>query len=252
MASDKTGAAIQRITQWLQAVYGNDLVSLTLYGSRAQAQGLAAAGSAANGHQPRPDADANLLLVLSEVTAERLQAGAEALRWWQRQGHRPIAVLSRDEARDAADVFPIEYLDLQQHRQVLAGEDLFANVTRFPREHRQQVEHELRTQLLRLRGRYPLAGDAKALSRLMTESAGTFLTLFRHALAALGEPLVMDKDAVAAAAARRFGFAPEPWERLLRARRGEAVLPKDRKQLQPIFAAYLDAIHKVERQLENA
>ncbi len=237
------GAALARITDWLQAVYGPALVSLTLYGSRAE-------GNAGRHHGPA--SDVNLLCVLDQVSAERLAAGADALRWWQRQGHKPIAVLSRDEARDAADVFPIEYLDLQHHRQVLAGEDFFASAGSFPREHRQQVEHDLRAQLMRLRGRYPLAQDGKSLRRLILESSGTFVTLFRHALAALGEPLVMEKEEVATAAARRFGFNPEPWLRILRARHGRSELPKDRAQLQPIFAAYLESIQSVERQLETA
>lgn len=244
-SSSKAETAIGKITEWLQAVYGPDLVSLTLYGSRAN-------GAASNGQAHRPETDVNLLCVLTQVTAERLEKGAAALRWWQRQGHRPIALWSRDEVRDAADVFPIEYWDLQQRRRVLAGDDLFAEVARFPHEHRQQVEHELRTQLLRLRGRYPLAQDGKSLARLMVESAGTFITLFRHALAALGGSMLTGQDAVAAAAAERFGFEAQPWERILRARRGEAALPKDRAQLQPMFAAYLEAIQKVERQLEKA
>lgn len=244
-SSSKAQAAIGKITEWLQAVYGPELVSLTLYGSRAN-------GAGANGQGHRPETDVNLLCVLPEVTAERLEKGAEALRWWQRQGHRPIALWARDEVRDAADVFPIEYWDLQQCRRVLTGEDLFAEVTRFPHEHRQQVERELRTQLLRLRGRYPLAQDGKSLARLMTESAGTFITLFRHALAALGEPMLTGKEATAAAAAKKFGFEAEPWERILRARCGQDTLPKDRARLQPMFAAYLEAIQKVERQLEKA
>ncbi|MGH9535380.1 MAG: hypothetical protein ACRD2E_11030 [Terriglobales bacterium] len=243
MASNKTEAALQRITEWLQAVYGPALVSLTLYGSRAET----------NGHRRHAKAsDVNLLCVLDHVSADRLSAGAEAMRWWQRQGHKAIALLSRDEARDAADVFPIEYLDLQHHRQVLAGEDLFASAGRFPREHRQQVEHDLRAQLLRLRGRYSLATDGKALRRLIVESCGTFVTLFRHALAALGEPLVQEKEAIVAATASRFGFAPEPWLRILRARHGTEDLPSDRSALQPIFAAYLEDIQTVERQLESA
>lgn len=242
-SSSKAEVAMSKITEWLKAIYGQDLVSLTLYGSRA---------NGSNGQTHLPEADVNLLCVLRQVTAAGLESGAEAFRWWQRQGHRPIALWSQDEVRDAADVFPIEYWDLQQNRRVLAGEDLFASVSRFPREHRQQVEHELRTQLLRLRGRYPLAQDGKALARLMADSAGTFLTLFRHALAALGEPMLMDKSAVVAAAANRFGLEPHPWEQILRARRGVGVLPKDRKKLQPLFAAYLEGIQKVERQLEKA
>lgn len=242
MAKSTPQQELQRLTEWLTALYGTRLMSLLVYGSMA------------DGKHPGKFSDINLLCVLDEVTAETLDQGCEAFRWWERQpGHRSIAVLTRQEVLDAADVFPIEYLDIRSHRRVLAGQDLFVEMPHFAREHRLQVEHDLRIQLIRLRARYVAAGkDRKALERLMLQSVGNFLTLFRHAVATLGGPWLLDKHEVAQAAALRFGIAAGLWERLLAARHGDAQLPSGIGELKQMFAEYLKAIQQVERQLEEA
>ncbi|MGH9472632.1 MAG: hypothetical protein ACRD2H_16595 [Terriglobales bacterium] len=240
MTKAKGEADLAHLTEWLAALYGDGLVSLVLYGSLA----------GANHHGAY--SDINVLCVLEEVTAETLARGAAALRWWQRRGHRPVSVLSRREATEGAKVFPIEFFDLRQHRRVLAGADVFATTPHCAAEYRWQVEHDLRARLIGLRGRYVAAAqDRKALQRLLLESAGTFLTLLRHAVAAAGGPWLGDKAEAARAAAERFAITPQPFLQILAARRGEGKLPGDLAGLRQIFAAYLQAIQQVERRLEE-
>jgi hypothetical protein len=232
---------LTQFREWLQALYGPRLRSLVVY------------GSAAAGYLPSRFSDINLLCVLDRVDAAALDAGEPALRWWIERGYPPVVVLSEDELRDAADVFAIEYLDIQQQHRVLAGEDFFAEVPRYPEQHRLQVEHDLRTRLIRLRAGYVTTlGKRKALRELMLKSSASFITLFRHALVVRGQPLVREKAEVVAAAARTFGFAPEPLLRILAARRGEEPLPSDLPGLRSLFADYLQAIQRVERALEES
>lgn len=232
---------LKRIGEWLSSIYGPRLVSLIVYGSLAH-------------HQNHSKfSDINLLAVLDRIDRETLDAAAPAMKWWAQSGHPPIVLLTRDEVLDAADVFPIEYTDIQAQHRVLAGEDLFASVPRHPELHRLQVEHDLRTKLIRLRTRYiPAAHDRKKLERLMMESVSTFLTLFRHALVALGEPLHHRKEDVLDAAARRFEFSAEPFRRVLAARRDDSRLTQNNEDAESLFAAYLDAIQRVERLVEKA
>jgi hypothetical protein len=235
-------AALEKITAWLVQTYGARLQSLIVYGPGAE-HNLA----------HLPGNDLNLLAVLDQVDAATLDLGAPAVAWWRKQGHLAPVMLSREELNDSADVFPIEYLDIQAHHRVLAGADLFAQIPRYPDLHRLHVEHDLRAHLLRLRGAYMAdAGDAKRLEALLFNSATTFITLFRHALAALGEPLVVDRERVLAAAAVRFRFSPAPFEAILAARRARARLAGGKLDpLRSLFAAYLDAITAVERALEQ-
>ena len=59
--------------------------------------------------------------------------------------------MSEEEAHNSADSFPIEFRDMKDHRKLLFGVDVIADVKVDPKYHRVQVEHELRAKLFRLR-----------------------------------------------------------------------------------------------------
>ncbi|MGH9466008.1 MAG: hypothetical protein ACRD1Y_01510 [Terriglobales bacterium] len=232
--------ALQKVTTWLGELYGPRLQSLVAY------------GSVAGGNHRSKRSDMNLLAVLDRVDAPTLDIGAPAVQWWKQQGNPPLVMWSREEWDDSADVFPIEYLDIEAHHRVLCGEDLFGSVPHYPELHRLQVEHDLRSRLLRLRGSYMSLGrDAKALEALMLDSVSSFVTLLRHALAAVGEPLQVDKAKVLAAAAARFQFPATAFEPVLAARLANTRLQGGKLEpLRQLFAQYLAAIMQVERSLE--
>lgn len=232
--------ALERMSGWLAELYGARLLALVAY------------GSAAGGNHRHRRSDINLLAVLDEVDAATLDQGAEALRWWAQQGNPPLVLLSREEQAATARMFPIEYLDIQAHHRVLRGEDVFAAPAAEPDVHQLAVERELRSKLLRLRGAYTgAAGDGKKLEATLHDSASAILTLFRHALVAAGEPLRLHKDEVLEAAASRFGFRPEPLRAILAARHGGGRIAGGKAAaVGAVFAAYLDAVQRVELGLE--
>lgn len=232
--------ALQQISDWLTQLFGPRLRSLVAY------------GSVVTGNHHPGLSGVNLLCVFDEVNAAVLDRAADAVRWWIEQGNPPMVLLSRAELETAADVFPIEYLDIRSHHRVLRGEDLMTGLPHHPTLHRLQVEHDLRTQLIRLRSRYMRTNkDPKAVEKLLMESLSTFTTLFRHALVAVGEPILARKEDIIAAAAARFGFDAEPIRAILAARLGASPIAHDKKQIYSLFAAYLDAIQRVERRLEE-
>lgn len=235
-------SALDRVATWLTDLYRERLQALVVYGSFANGGG---------NHDPHRS-DINLLAVLDRLDAATLDLGAPAVRWWVEQGYPAPVMLSRDEQDDSADIFPIEYRDIQAHHLVLRGEDCFSAVPAFPEHHRRQLLHDVRSKLLRLRAAYMQRGhQAKPLEALLLDSVSSFLTLFRHALAAPGEALIISKDEVLAAAAARFGFSPAPFEAILAARRSRSRLEGGKlDRLRPLFAQYLAAIILVERALE--
>ncbi|MGH9412613.1 MAG: hypothetical protein ACRD0Y_02630 [Terriglobales bacterium] len=232
--------ALQKITAWLVELYGARLQSLIAY------------GSAAGGNHRGKRSDTNLLAILDQLDATSLDLGVPAVQWWKQQGNPPLVMWTREEWADSADVFPIEFLDIAAHHRVLHGDDLFANLPHFPDLHRLQVEHDLRARVLRLRGAYMALGrDAKALEALMVDSISSFLTLFRHALAVVGEPLQVNKTQVLAAAAARFQFGAAPLAAVLEARLSGARLQGGKlESLRQLFADYLAVMMQVERSVE--
>jgi hypothetical protein len=59
--------------------------------------------------------------------------------------------MSEEEVHNSADSFPIEFHDMKERRRVLYGLDVIAELKIDSKNYRRQVEHELRSKLLRLR-----------------------------------------------------------------------------------------------------
>src|SRR5215467_12385424 len=72
--------------------------------------------------------DINLLCVVRELSSDHLQALAPAIQWWIATRFPAPLVFSRQGIEHAADVFPIEMLDIRQQHHILYGEDIFQNL----------------------------------------------------------------------------------------------------------------------------
>jgi len=85
------------------------------------------------------------------------------VKWWCVEQKEPAPLFfTKDELRDAANVFAIEILDMKHGRRILYGADVVADIEVPMNLHRVQIEHDLRTILLKLRQRYLRApGNAK-------------------------------------------------------------------------------------------
>jgi hypothetical protein len=138
--------------------------------------------------------DLNLLCILEQADAARIEALHAAVEWWVKQGHRAPLVFTLEELARSADVFAIELLDMKTQHRMLHGDDVLAGIAVPLHYHAIQVERELRTDWLRLRQAIlvaPKKGDVYL--SLMTSSFSAFAALFRHALIVSGEPLAANK-----------------------------------------------------------
>ncbi|MYG04936.1 MAG: hypothetical protein F4173_22460 [Acidobacteriia bacterium] len=153
-------------------------------------------------------------------------------------------MLSVEEIQNASDAFAIEFLDIRAAYRILHGEDLVGSIEIESAHHRHQVEHELRSLLLRLRERYlGMQKDTKALRALLTDSLPSFSTLFRHAVILDGRETAVKKHEVFQQAAETFGISPEPFETVLALRQGTKRVAN--AELRPLFLAYLQEITKM-------
>jgi hypothetical protein len=197
----------EAFTSRLREVYGEDLVSVVLY------------GSAARGDYREGISDLNLVVLLRSTELATLRRGTELAREWAAEGNPPPLMLSETEWRGSADVFPIEYTDMKDANVVLHGSDPFAGLTIDWEHLRLQVEHELKSKQIQLREQYLLlASDPDGLGKLLTRALPTFLTLFRAGLHLAGESAPRDPAAAIAAVSRLVGFDAAPFEEVLRAR----------------------------------
>jgi hypothetical protein len=188
---------------------GKNLKAVVLYGS-------AVTGEFRAGHS-----DLNTLCLVERAVSEDLENLHPTAEWWTKQGNHPPLVFTLDELHRSADVFAIELLDMKQSHRILFGDDFLTNLDVPLRQHRQQVERELRTNWLRLRQTVLTAPlSHRAHLAIMSQSVSAFCALFRHALFALGQPMPATKREAVAALAAFTGANPTGFHAILDLREG--------------------------------
>jgi predicted nucleotidyltransferase len=172
-----TEAKLTDLVSRMKEFAGENLESMILYGS-------AARGDFKEGHS-----DLNVLCVLRSVAARELTRVTPVVRWWSKDHNEPAPLFfTAEELRQSADVFSIELLDMQESRRVLYGADVVAGIPVPMNLHRVQVEHDLRTLLLKLRQHFLLTGQKESeLRTAEAKSSSSVLALLRHALIAFDE-----------------------------------------------------------------
>lgn len=223
---------LEEFVERAKTAAGANLVSVVLYGSVLSPE-----------YHPE-HSDLNLLCVVREASAQALDALIPTTDWWTGRKNPMPLIFPKDELLNGADIYPIELLDMKRRHRILHGEDLLQNLDIPLNLHRIQVEHDLRTNLLRLRQRYlAIRGKSGKALDLMLESVTSFLTLFRHAVIVMGQaPPASRRDAVKILAAQ-LGFDAVVFLELMDARTGKSSSrPAD---VPGAFAKYLQGIAAV-------
>jgi hypothetical protein len=131
----------------------------------------------------------NILVVARHLEPDTLDRLAAAIPPAKKKGpgFEPMFV-TRRQIEKSVDVFPIEWLDIQERHLRLEGENVFETLV-VPRTHlRLQCEHQLRGKNIQLRQTYVLNRSRPAeLGRELEAVASTFATLFRTLLRLQGE-----------------------------------------------------------------
>lgn len=224
---------LEQLVNDLRAAHGDNLASVVLY------------GSAAAGDHIELRSDHNLLIALNRITSDDLRTAQAPMREWQELGQPMPVYFTVAELQDAADVFPIEFMQMEKARKVLYGRDPFEFVKISRANLRHQTEYELRTKLIRLRRLYiPASAAVEKLSALMSDSLASFAALFRAVLIlSREEPPVAKADSIRATV-RLLKLDAATFERILelRAGKGSSLTKADADDL---FSAYMAQIERV-------
>ncbi len=233
----KPESKLQDLVGRLQAACGDNLVSVVLYGSAAREEF----------HEQY--SDVNVLAVFRDLSAGPLSAISPVVRWWTREEKFTSPLMMTElELRESADVFAIELLDIQHMHKTLFGQDIVSAIHVPMNLHRVEVEHDLRTILLRLRQHLLLSPDNQDdLRRVLAKSVASVATLLRHALIAVGENPAHDRPTVLEQAGAVFGFDVRPMHTIL-ALRSDHEHPVD---VAEVYNAYMAAIGRVAHELDT-
>jgi hypothetical protein len=189
-------AGIGAFTAATRQVFADDLVSVVLFGSAAEAR-------------LRATSDVNVIVVLARLDPARLTAIGDAYR----RAHAAIRlsamfILEREVAV-ASEAFAVKFADIAARHVVLDGKDPFAGLAITREASVRRLRQVLVNLVLRLRERYALASlydDQMALAAAeamgpLRACAATLLTLEGEARVAPREALSRVADAAGSAAA---------------------------------------------------
>src|SRR6266849_2023781 len=230
--------ALKNLVERLHEAARDNLESIILY------------GSAARGDFDDAHSDLNILCILRSLRAAELARVSAVVKWWRTVQHQPAPLFfGADELRQSADVFAIELLDMQQSHRVLYGSDIIAGITVPLNLHRVQVEHELRTLLLKLRQHFLHdAGNQQELGAVLAKSFSSVLTLLRHTLIAFQEQAPNAPGEVFARIAALTAASATALEAVQRLRQAKSL---DRDSVLPVYDGYLAALEKVIAALDH-
>ena len=210
----------------LRTAFGAQLRAVVLYGS-------AVAGE----HIPNRS-NYNVLVLVEALPLDRLLAKAAGAQAWTAAGNPPPLMLTVDEWRTSADIFPMEYADILERHRVLYGEAPFAGLSVSPGDLRLQVENQAMGKLLQLRqGALATGGDGVRQAALLAASLSAIMVVFRAVLRLHGQSPPTDYEALARLVAERAGLDAAPFLQVVRHVRGSAPIAPG--QAEAVLAGYL-------------
>lgn len=206
-------------------------------------------GSAAAGDVPDKYSDVNLLCVLRSASTDQLRKVSPVLSWWTTTFRdKPPLFVTLDELRNSADVFAIEMLDVKANHRVLYGENPLASIDVPMNLHRVQVEHELRTMVLRLRQQFLLTPeDEGMMEQVLAKSLSGLVTLLRHAIIAVGGTAPSSREDTITVASKTFQIDSSPLMAVLDLRHGR----RPQSGLQQIYRDYMACLTAVIMQIDK-
>lgn len=225
------------ITEDFSSLYGDDLVSILLYGS-------------AVGSDYRPgESDINFMIVLTDEGIKRLDRAFTLVHQWRKRRVALPLFLTQSYIETSTDVFPIEYLNFQNNYILVYGKDVLKDL-HFEANHvRLQCEREIKGKLLLLRETFlETAGKAKPLRLAISQSLEAFSAVFRALLFLKGEDPPAHKRALMKMTSEAFGLKAALFERLLDVKEGRVKLGGE--EIKALYGDYLEEIRKLMKMID--
>jgi len=223
---------LTEITDDFRKIFGNELVSMILY------------GSGARGDYIPGKSDINFLIMLTETGIGKLASAIETVTRWRKRHVAIPLFMTRDYILTSLDAYPVEFLNMQRHHTLVFGEDVLAPLTFKPAELRLQLERELKAKILHLRKGYlETEGKEKQIRQLIKVSINAFIALFNALLTLKHMDIPDGVDGVIRATASGFGIDAAVFLRCVDVRNADDRL--DAAGVQNLFNNYMSEVNNL-------
>jgi len=226
---DKLKNNLEDFIQSLKDIYQQDLISLILYGS-------AASGEFVNKHS-----NLNVLVVLKNTDPQELIKARKVVNKFSTIN--PL-FLTEDYIASSTDVFPIEFLDMQENYFLLYGKDILKNININTGNLRFQCEQELKAKLINLRQAYlRLNNKRQDLSNLLFKSFTSVLHILRNVLRLKGKKPAYLKQEILKELDLEFRIDMEIWVKILTAKNKQIKLKGT--EIEGLFVRFIRELEKL-------
>ncbi|RKY41108.1 MAG: hypothetical protein DRP85_07195 [Candidatus Makaraimicrobium thalassicum] len=162
---------LSRFLDGLFKLYGEDIVSVFVYGSVTGAD-----------YNPKTS-DINIAVVLKDISLVKLKPALKTVRAGLRRKITAPLFLTPSYIRMSLDTFPMEFMGMKDSRCVLFGDDVLADIDVKTDDLRRECEYQLKGKLLTIRQAYlEQALNRKGLERLIKASFRALIPVFQNLL----------------------------------------------------------------------
>ena len=226
------------ITDDYKALFGDDLVSIILYGS-------------ATGKDFRPGtSDINLMIVLTEDGIDDVDRSFEVVGKWRKRGVAVPLFLTEVYIKSSLDVFPIEYLNFQRNHVQVFGKDILEDMKFNPEFLRLQCEREIKGKLLLLREAFiETSGKGKALRGVIGQAIPSLIAIFEALLHLKEVSPPGDRRGIIRAATEAFNIDGGVFEGLLDIKEGTSKI--NDKECFTLFKGCLQEMRRLSKLVDS-
>lgn len=216
----------------LLVLYKNNILSVNLYGSAIRKD-----------FDPKISA-INLLVILKELTFVDLKQGLKLTAKGVKNNIPAPLFLTREHIRSSQDVFPMEFLEMQENYLCVYGEDILSGLAVKTDHLRLFCEEQIKGKLIRIRQAYLEIGlQRRGIEKLLKDSLTALVPVFRNILRIKGIVPPVDKEKVLTAIAGECGLDQEAFLAILRDKNADEKIAG--KDAEVYFEKYLEQIQKL-------
>lgn len=222
----------------LQAIFGENLLSVALF------------GSAARGTYDPKRSDINLVIVLKGDVRPSLSSFWKYVSKWRKLDLAVPVVMNEQFLSSSLDTFAVEFSDMKESHIIIFGDDILSSLD-IKKEHiRLQVERELKQKIMALSSLFINSlGKKNALYSIIKRSISSLATLFRASLIILDEKPPKDDSELSQLVCRRFGLDASIFEKLLAVRADKSLARKE--NLSDLISRYIDEMTKFSFEIDK-
>ena len=235
---EQTQKLLQAYSKDVKGVYDDQLEGLILY------------GSAVRGEFMPGRSNLNLLLVVAGYDAAMLKRYEPVHKRWGKEGIIIPLFLTDQEIRTSSALFPLEFLEIQEHHRVLGGRDPFVGFHVDVSRVEDAVMQGLAGHVLRLRQRFAEIGGANdAVMILLPLAVTSTVPLLRGIQRMRGWPVLTQSDAVIKDVADRLQIDLQGLLDALMLKRG--IISPGPSEVPRVFDRYLKATTMLSEALQR-